>query len=293
MFNYDSAGVASGFTYDGSLMPKHFVYNSVDNAVYFMYENSRYEDSPAFLVKAEFATATLTLTKQGDPSQAAFGSKTPLIVDGTTGNVFGVTKGDVVKLWEYGTAFWPRIELARFSERDDVKDIIGFICELAITHYIIHSEREFRMVKRGSSNGSKTLTWGKHLVKSRPDIPYWKHFYDAVLVDWEDAIDGRAGSRKVGYDGWERKLLTIQNPLIQNFHLANIVKDEAYSYFNTYRLNPSKVIAGYLFQMELLDDFSMVIPSFILDILSSDSFVIEELKLSQNNRQITLKGIEI
>lgn len=294
-FNLTNDGSTVGFTYDASVLPTDMVYNTVDNKIYLMYEDIRYQDSPAFLATAEYdaISDTITITKLGTPQENEWGSKVNLMLDNVTGNIFGITQGSRYRLWEFGTAFWPRIEIARFDESDNLKQILGFIAERSINHFMIHHNRTIRFVKRGTSNGNLDFDWGKNFVKNKPSIPYWKHFFDAVKVSWENFVDETTGNRKRGFTGFQKKILSINNPLIQTTHDASLVLDESFDFFTSYRLNPKRIRGIYLIQFELLDKFKLLIPTNILDTDNSIEYIIEKSKLSPEEKRIEVEGIEI
>ncbi len=183
--------------------------------------------------------------------------------------------------------------MAQFSKNDSVKSVLKYISQIMNCYYIIHSEREIRFIFRGENNGTVDLEWDKNVVKSKPKFGFWKHFYDATVVQYKNLfIDIDEGEKKDGYDGWKRNVLRIDNILIQNSHTAKIVSNETYNYFNTYRLNPVNIQLIHMPQLECIDLFNLIMPIKMIDIDSSIDFIISSIEL-KSDRKIFISGIEV
>lgn len=290
--------VGNNYTFDGTYLMKDFVYDSFNNCVHFIAENIRYKDKPAYLVKGEYFNTldkpyTVVLTKEAVPRSSEWGSKIQLISDPSTGNIYGITKSKDKIFWEYSKSFYPRIELAAFSNSDSVYNILKYISEIMNSYYIIHSERNIRFLKRETYNGDITLKWDENMIAKNPSPGYWKHKYDSVHVSFQNPFSKEyAGIRKKGFSGWNRNVLAISNILIQNDHLAKYIVDNGFNFFNKLRLEIDKIAVTPLIQVEMIDRASIIIPNKILEIDENKKFIITNIIL-ESNKNLYLKILEI
>lgn len=286
------SSTGDNFTFDGSLVLKNFVYNSTDNAVYCVTEDKRYNEKTSYIIKGEY-DAGITLTQVGSPVNGEWGCQDFAIDSG--GDLWGITKQEKYLLWQYASTFYPRIELAEFSESDNIKDILKYIAVYVNSHLFIQSDRTLHYIKRGEYEDTMSLKWNKNIVnKGKMDFGYWDHFNDAVKVEWENPIDYSSGNKKLGYTNWLKKVLTISNPLIQSPHTSQFIANALYNYFNSWKVVCKRIDLIYLIQLEcLIDRVNFIIPSSILDIDTSKYFQITSIKLSQRNKKITLDGLEL
>jgi hypothetical protein len=282
------------YTFVGSKIMKDFVFNSVDDDVYFMVEDIRYQEDEAFLAKASFNTSTnaLTLTQLATPSTRCWGSNGKLTV-AANGQVFGITKGDEHVVWEFGTDLYPRMEIAQFGD-DNVKQVLSEFGKIINAHLFIKTEREISYVKRETYSSTESLTWGLNLRKKRFGIEYWEHYYDATIIKWSNPFTNESGKAKRGLSGWLKKILEIDSTYIQNQQLAELVIDDVADYFSTKRLFVRKMNGLYLNNLLLLMRYNVIIPSDILDLSSSKYFLITILGLvNKGNRYVIIEGVEL
>ena len=286
----------TNYTFDGTYLMKDFVYDTYNRCTHFIAENIRYQDKPAYMVKGTFnifGSPIITLTKEITPRETEYGSQTVLECNQDDGTIFGLTKGYDKILWEYSKEFYPRIEQAKFSDSDSVQDIIKYIAQIMNCYYIIHASRYFRFITRELYNGTMNLEWNTNMVKSNIKPRYWQHKYDSVKVSFQNPYSElQTGEKKIGYDGWNREILSIGNPLIQNNHLAKYIAEINYDFFNQFRLEIINVDVVPLIQLENLDRFNISMPDKIVEIDSDTYFIITEIEMN-SDKLITLKGLEI
>lgn len=288
--------VGINYTYDGTYLLKDFVYDEFNNCVYFMAENIRYQDKPGYMVKAKYnhtGDKSVELTQLVVPRETSYGSMIQLICNPTNGSVFGMTKGVETILWEYSKSFYPRIELAKFAEQDSIYEILRYISQIMNTYYTIHSERKIRFINRENYNGSANLVWNENMVSGKPIPGYWKHKYDSVQVEYDNPFNTEYnGTKKKGFSGWNRSVLRISNPLIQNSHIAGYISDESYTFFSQLRLEIDKIGLIPLIQLELLDRSTINIPEQILYVDKNKYFIVTGITLD-SNKNLRIKVLEI
>ena len=282
------------FTYDGTYLPKNFTYDSFNNKFLCMFENIRYQDRPCFLAEILFTDGdTITINKLGVPIETDWGSPIPLQCNPNNGNVYGFTSPNNFSLWEYSKEYFPRIEIAKFNPNDSIYDVLKYISQIMNFNMIIHSEKIIRITNKNKNNGTIKLEWNSNMVTSKPKFGYWKHNYDAVVVNFQNMFDENLkGEVKNGFDGWMKKVMKINNELIQNIHIAKIVSLIIYEYYNNLRISPSSIKTIILPQLECCDKFNIIMPSKIIDIDKNINFLVTSIKLN-NNKDMEINGIEI
>jgi hypothetical protein len=282
--------LGDNFFFDGTYTLKDFKYNPIDEKMYFVMEDRRYREKPVVLCTGEYDGIDIVLTSLGSPRESEWGNVVSAI-DDVSGDVYGITKADDYIMWQYSDNFYPRVELAKFSNESDFRNVLVYVSEVINYYLYIHSERFLRFIPRDGFNGEVDFRWDKNMLKSKPEFPLWQHYYDAVIVQWENPITEQSGDRKKGFDGWLRKSKSIQNPLIQNSHLADLVSGIFFNYFNQYRINPKRIELIYLHQLEVLDKFTIGMPNKIIDIDKDKEFIITSIKPIPHQK-IIVEGIE-
>lgn len=284
----------SNFTLDGSFTPKHLTYNAVDNSIYLIMESIRYKDNDAYLVNAVYDPDdnSITLTQLGIPKSGEWGSLVKLNVS-EAGFVYGVTNGTAFTLWEWADSFFPRIELANFSENDSVRDILTYIAQIKNCIINITPSKTLNFLSRGDYVNDITFDWNLNLIQNPMQIHFWKHYYDSVIVQWENPFDKSDGNKKFGVSGWGKKSLTIDNPLLQSPFVASFIGELLYAYFSVYKQEIRKLRSLPASGIGMIDRFNIIIPSEILDVDSGIYYFISSLTFNAQNRHYEIEGIEI
>lgn len=290
-FIYATTGV--GFTMDNTNLYKDFVYNSVDNYVYFMAESIRYSDRSSHLLKMRWGNgAVLQVYDCGVPVDTDWGSKIQLVHNEASDSIFGVSKDNDNKLWEYSKSFWPRIEVASWGETQTIKNVIQDICEISNCNLVIRADRYLKLKKRSEFTGELALYWDKNLVKSKPSVRNYEYKYDGIIVRWNSYVNTNIkGTKKFGYEGWLKKVKTYDNKLIQTPHLAIIVGEDAYEYFSVDRLFIKDLLVTHLIQLECMDKVTIYIPEKILDISSDSEYIVTSIKLA-GEKTLQISGVQ-
>jgi hypothetical protein len=284
------------FEFDSTFLIKDFTKNNNSSDIYCIFENSRFKDKSGFLVKANYDVSThvISLIKLNSPSDNDYGSAYNLFAHNN--DVYGLTKGDTGnKFWEYKKEFSPRIELAKFENGDSLYSVFNYIAQISNSVLNVTSDRKIIFQKRGTNdlvNNLIDLKWDENLNISQPKIGYWKHLYDSVVVEYNNLfIDYFSGQRKKGDDGWLKNVLSINNPLIQNNHLAKLLAEDLYDFFSRLRLEPENFLINFMPQLECLDDFYLILPSKIVDANNSTKFILTSIKYNQD-MTFEIKGLE-
>jgi hypothetical protein len=249
-------------------------------------ENLRYKDVPGFLIEIIYNELATIVNKLGSPSDIDFGFINELYYDNE--KLFGITKGSEYLLWEYSKTFEPRIELVQYNESDTFRTILNDFASMMNMHYIIHSERIIRFIKRNTYNTSTNLEFDKHLLsKGQPIKPkYWKNKYDSVIVNWSNELNNKSGNKKVGYTGWNRKKFTLTNNLIQNKFIAKVIAENLYSYLNVDKINIEGIKTICIPWLENMDALFLLIPNYIIENDSSLLYEIISIEMKSDKSMI-------
>lgn len=280
------------YNFDASYSYKDFIFNQYDKKVYCYAESIRHKEKIGFLVRGEYdlGTHVITLTKEGEPRKKEWGN-VELAHNDINGNIFGISRGNEYSLWEYSKEFYQRIEVADFSSDENVRNIISELSLFANCVYMIHSERFIRFIKRDEYNGTIDLTWDENVQTQKPDVVNWEHFFDAIKVEYKSLTVDDNGDRKAGYTGWLKKIMNVNNILIQNEHIAKLVADNLYEFYNNYRMNIKDLKTIPLIQIELLDKFNLYMPASIIDLDETTDFIVTGVS-KKSNFDIVLEGLE-
>lgn len=280
---------ANNYIFDGSYVYKNFTYDSDNDIMYAYAENIRYKDGAGFLISIKWNSGSPIVNRIGYPDQSDWGSINNMLY--YNNKLFGLTNGDNNILWEFSNSYSPRIELVEYGDDDSFSDIFTDLAMLANFYYMITSERLIKFKQRESVSSSIELIWDSNMVASQPQFPYWNNYYDAIIVGWSNLINKTKGNRKKGFDGWLKNSFSMNNPLIQNTHIANIIADIYYNFFSNYRLQPERIKTSLLHHIEVMDGMTIKIPNKIADIDIAINYVITEIVLSPT-KQMTIKGLE-
>lgn len=287
---------AIGFTIDNTQLYKDLVFNPTDNSAYLIAENIRFKDRSAYLLKVEFnqITSELDVTFCGIPVVGEWGNSgnNHLVCEENSGNIYGITEGTKFKFWEYAKEYYQRIEVADLSNFNSIRDVIRELALITNCIYFVTSERVVKFIKRDEYNGTIDLTWDENVLTEKPEFTRWEHYFDAVSVDFKSIVeDDIKGDKKLGYDSWLKKVMRIQSSLIQNEHIALVVCENLYDFYNNYRIDGKSLKTIPLIQLELTDKFNLFMPDDIIDIDSTTDFIIISVS-KKSDFNIILEGLE-
>lgn len=279
----------SNFTFEGSFVYKNFEYDSDNDRMYFTAVNLRHRDLPSFIGYMKWNNGIVTVVKLDSPRENDYDSVPELQYN--NGKLFGITAGTDFVLWEFAKEFNPRIEIAKFGNNDTLKSVLRYIAILKNFFYTIHPERKLRFISRENYNGSYYIDYDKHITKGKPEFNSWKHFYDSVIVKWQNPYTENNGEKKIGFDGWNREKFNLNNPLIQNKYMAAVIRDILYIFFNNHRTYVEKVKTINLPFLELLDRVGLFIPESFGDINNDLRYIIVTIETS-SDKNIKIKLLE-
>lgn len=288
---------AIGFTIDNTQLYKDLVFNPIDNSAYLIAENIRFKDRSAYLLKVELNQITdqLDVTYCGIPVSGEWGNigNNQLVCEENSGSIFGITNGNKYKFWEYSKEYYQRIEVANLSGFNSIRDVIRELALITNCIYWISPERIIQFIKRDEYNGTMDLTWDENVLTEKPEFVRWEHYFDAVKVEFKSIIDNDvSGDKKLGYDNWLKKVMQINSSLIQNEHIAMVVCENLYDFYNNYRVNVTSLKTIPLIQLELTDKFNLYMPDDIIEIDSATNFLIIGIS-KKSDFNLILEGLEI
>lgn len=287
-FVYDLTGAAmystqtgSGFTFDKHRQIKDFTY--LNGKIYSVVIDRRYKKDSAFLLEASFSGGTITLASKGIISDGDT-DHNALIASGT--ELWGLTSKGV--LWKFGTEFFPRVSFADFGDKD-LRQVLQDAAQVLNRTVQARADRSLRIMKRGTLDGTFTVDGDTHLLEMRP-LRVWPFFYDRVEVSWKDPVSGESGVESQGQTGFERRVLKIDNPLIQNRHLAAAVALEQFTYFNVQRQAAESDIIP-IIELEEGDAVSYRLKTSNTDVARADVFEMLSLDLDTEEMTMTVRGL--
>jgi len=282
----------TGFTFDAGRQFKNFTYNSDDNTVYAVCADKRYKDSVAFLVTCEFTApvgspdgSEITLTYISNIMVGE--TDNVLMAMGGDGRIYGLTS-EYNYIWQYDDVFYPRILLTDTGD-DNIREVMTSISQVLNRVVNIRADRKVRFVTRDNYDGTKSLYEDTHITEM-PPLQNWEHYYDMVEVSWNDPFTGHSGKESAGSGGWGRRVLSIENKLIQNQHLAALVASELHSFFNTRRKVISPVLIA-LIQLEEYDRVKCIMNSANVDVDRSDYYKLTAIDFDAENLVMEVRGV--
>ncbi len=276
-----STQTGSGFTYDKHRQMVDFVL--FDEQIFAVCVDRRYQTAQCFLMKGVFSAGSITLSRIGEIDK----SYDHLTTHATDDAIFGVT-GDG-KLWKYGTEFYPRIANANFSDKD-LRQVLHECCQAINRILAFRANRTMRLTERDAYDGSKSLYEDSHIVKIE-SLVTWEHFYDRVEVSWRDPVSGEVGTEAIGNEGWERRVLKIDNPLIQYRQLAAVIAQQYYDFFSQTRDVLSAELVAQL-ELEEYDRIRMVLKNSNTDIDRDDYYLLTGIYLDDQSLTMRIKGLK-
>jgi hypothetical protein len=275
-----STQTGENFTFDKHRQFKDFVY--LDDKVYAVCVDKRYQTDAAFLVEMSFSAFTIHINRIDAIDATDWDHLTMIATDD---GLFGVTGKGL--LWKYSTSFYPRIGYAQLGDKN-LREVLTDAVEVCNRILISRADRTLRITQRETYDGSKTLE-AEHVVKTQP-ISRWVHIYDRVEVEWSDPVSGASGMEAAGSDGWERRVLKISNPFVQNRHLARVLASQLQEYFSTERKElPIELRA--LLQLEEYDRFKVLLKGAFSDLDRAQYWRITNLDFDPMNLQMKVKGL--
>lgn len=288
-----SSQTATNFDFVEGMQITGFVFNDEDDMIYAVATDRRYNEIEAFLVKADFdsgraAGSEIQITK----CDTILSGETTLnagLAVGDNGRVYGVTGSKRNMMFQWDNVFFPRVFMADFGSKN-MRQVINECTQVLNFVQSWRSDRTMRLTARSEYDGTKSLYEGKHIVQVNP-LELWEHFYDRVEVTWRDPINGETGVEAIGTAGWERRVLTISNELIQYRQLAKVVAQQYFEFFNTVRERLSAEVIA-LLELEEYDRIRLVLKSSNTDIDRDDYWILTDVAFNPQALTMRIKGLK-
>lgn len=276
-----STQTGEDFTFDKHRQFKDFVY--FDDKVYAVCVDKRYQTAGAFLVEMTFSSLTIHLSRIDTIDATDWDHLTMIATDDA---LFGVTGKGL--LWKYSTTFYPRVGYADLGDKD-LREVLNDAVQVLNRVITARPDRTLRIVERENYDGTKSLYDDKHIVSLQP-LERWEHFYDRVEVSWKDPISGQSGIESTGTNGWQRRLLKLDNPFIQNRHLAAVIAPQYHTFFNQERkVVPAELTA--LLDLEEYDRVRFVLNTAQTDLARADYYLLTSLMFDMQTMILKIKGL--
>lgn len=271
------------FTFDKHRQIKNFAF--YNDKIYAVVVDKRYSTDGIYLVDVVFNSGTETITiSYIDMIDETDFDHVQLI--SSSEGLFGLSGKGL--LWKYGTSFYPRIGLANLGD-DDLRKVLGNCAQALNRILFVKPDRHLSMITRDSDGTAKTLYEDIHWHALKPLKP-WPHYYDRVEVNWEDPATGQKGMEAQGADGWQRRVLKIDNKLIQNRFLARVIATQYHTYFNR-RGYVAECEAIPLIQLDIYDRIRFILNSAATDLDRNDYYKLMYLDFDSENLVLTAQGV--
>jgi hypothetical protein len=243
------------------------VYRSDDTTVYAVESDPRFEDADAKLLSMTSSGATITIVEESPgiwPGESWL--PLPLLADATNERILGITGNREFMMWQYGDSYDVRLAEARFEQRDSVRRGIELAAE--VVGGMPHIKPEGDLIIKARENSDAATTIGPEGISAVGSPSMWPHMYDAVTVRWTNHR-GESGSETWGQTGFNRRVFTVNNPLIDNRHLANVVAEKIWRFVSgSRRVVPADDHCGVY--LEMFDALSLAVVEGLADIKTAE-----------------------
>lgn len=270
---------------------KGFVYDSSSDAIFAVYTNPNFRDSGSFLVKGTFdsGTSTITLEKSATIPAPDWGIAGRLLATGD-GRIYGVTHPSGF-LWHFDTVNYPRLSIADFGSTMSIRKALVHLCQISNCTIRATPDKQIVIERRDNEVAASSIdTIETKNVVQIEKLDVWPHRYDGVSVNYR-MVDGRAGEETFGQVDWDKRILSISNPFIQDPHLARTLA-MTYALFYVRARRVLKIKIDYMLWFTLRDVLKFALPTDFLDIAVTQGFWLNKIKIDNKTRKIGLEAIE-
>lgn len=288
-----SSQTGTDFTFQDNRQVSNFLYNDNDDKIYATVLDRRYDEDTTLLVVVEFAAPSgspdgseITITYQDELVRSE--TAVAQLALGYAGCVYGISGPRLNYLFQFHTEFYPRGFLFDTNEQN-FRELITQIAESMNRVVNVRANRKIRLVERNNYDGSKTLEENKHIISMQP-LRQWEHYYDRVEVKWADPFGGDNGTAFAGGDGWNRKVLEIDNPLIQTRELAQLIANMMYTFVNTKRYVQEAELCAQL-ELEEFDRINFIVNNNRADVDRTKYYNLQKIDIDPDNLSMVVEGI--
>ncbi|MEE9568311.1 MAG: hypothetical protein V3W37_02905 [Candidatus Binatia bacterium] len=191
--------------------------------IYGVETDMRFRETPGKLLQIASSGGSVTVTEAVNMIQPReFSSAVPLVADSANDRLYGITAPNDFMLWQYGDTFDVRVPVFNPPAESHIRTILRWAAELLGAMLFMRPEGE--LVLKARDNDDAVTTIEQEAITAVHSLKEWHGGYDAVAVRWSDHL-GNSGEEVWGQTGFGRRVLTIDNPYIQDFHLANVLAE--------------------------------------------------------------------
>jgi hypothetical protein len=281
----------TNFSYNKTHQTKAFMHNTVDDYIYACVCDLRRREKTPILTKMNWAGAPNPLNWQRLASvERGFDIPHALVHGTSDGEIYGITDdGEDQYLFLWWNEYHPRVDIVDFEDLT-IREALNLCAEYMMDYCLdVNPRNQALMVPRSRTAPSMNL-FAQHVMEITGRRP-WKHWYQGVMINWEDPVKETSGTEKIGIFHEQTKPLTISNQLIQNRHIAGVLGLTAYAYFIVKR-DEIEAKLEHLVQLELLDEIIFYVASRFTDISEESAWIINEIDFDPAGDNIKLLGVE-
>lgn len=267
---------------DPSMQPKDFVYNPVDNKIYFVQTDCRTKTKPCKLFSFDGTTIKLETTLYPN-----YYDSSGIGVD-TNGKLFGVVSNETKsKMWQYSESYYLRIPFANFEE-NNTRQVLAELAMLG-NSYLRTNENGLLTIQERVYNNSVVGSFGYNEVVKLGEVSNYKNTFNGIKVSWDDTE--YSGEIRVGTVANNTKSYEVSSNYIQDPFIASIIGNEL---FKTYKamLKVVDVQTTYLIQYELFDGVKLNIKRNDMLLGSSVEWIIIGYSIDNKDGLITFYLLE-
>jgi len=268
---------------------KGFVHDPDSDKMYAMLTQPTYRDRGGALIRGEYDKTgpTITLVRVAQIPAPEWGVSGRLLAPGD-GRIYGVTYPGGF-LWHFDTTMYPRVTLADFGSSMSTRQALTHLCQVANCTLRISPDKQAMLERRDHSVAAVDIQDIERLVDVRSLDP-WPHRYDGVVVRWENDR-GEGGEEGYGQLGWEKNILQIENPFIQDRFLARaLAMIQALFFGRSRRVLKAKLPA--MLWLELKDIIKVHVATKFLDISGGQGWAIHRWAFNKKRNEIDIEAIE-
>jgi hypothetical protein len=295
------------FTFDNGMLIGSFGYDEVNEWMFSVCSDPRGYQKTAYVIRGTLSGTDIILEKIGTPSDSHKNSASLILgTDKETGRVAGIVgpswtqvadnvsidSDPQYEIWFASTWGYPRVPLASVTD-ESMREALVLLSQMGNQIVIPPaSSKIWGKVKQKVTSGSsqKTISGATNLIKVK-DFERYKFRFDGVRVSWNNPITKEKGNILRGRDGWNKKVLRINNSFVQNRNTAEYVLDQ-YGDFYLTLLQAVKFISPFLIEVEIGD---------LVDILARSNTYVDPDKiwfilatsLDWETKENEIKAIEI
>lgn len=196
------------------------------SVIYGVETDMRFRETPGKLLQITSTNGDVTVTEAVNMIQPReFSSAVPLVADSANDRLYGITAPNDYMLWQYGDTFDVRVPVFNPPAESHIRRVLRWAAELLGAMLFMRPEGE--LVLKARDNDDAVTTIDQEAITAVHSLKEWHGGYDAVAVRWSDHL-GNSGEEVWGQTGFGRRILTINNPYVQDFHLANVLAENVW-----------------------------------------------------------------